>query len=401
MAEGLIGALRAAVEAAPGNHAVRLQLGLALLQEGEGQEALLHARAILGTTPDDHGALELASRAATALGDDDVAAGYDRLLGALGARLPSGGMIAEPHQGADADDDQSGFLIEKTARFTLADVGGMVEVKRELQRSFLGPMRNPDVGAHYGVDFGGGLLLYGPPGCGKTLLARAVAGELGAQFLSLGLQDVLDMWLGMSERRLHEAFAEAHRRAPCVLFFDEIDALGQKRGNLKGGAGRNVVNQLLSEMDGLGSAGDNGVFVLAATNHPWDVDSALRRPGRFDRSLLVLPPDREARAAIFDLQLKDKPVEAIDVPALAKRTSGYSGADLALVCRTAVQTVMGEAAETERMRPVNGKDLLNALHETSPSTRPWFQLAYNYAAFSNEDGTYDDLLAYIRKHRLT
>ena len=276
----------------------------------------------------------------------------------------------------------------------------MSEVKRELNRSFLGPLRNPEVGLHYGVNIGGGLLLYGPPGCGKTMLARAIAGELGARFVSLGIQDVLDMWLGESERKLHEAFDGARKRGPSVLFLDEIDALGHKRGNLKNNAGRNVVNQLLTEMDGLGSESGDGVFVLAATNHPWDVDTALRRPGRFDRSLLVLPPDREARSAILTLQLRGRPAEPIDVDRIAAETSGFSGADLALACRTALQDVMAEAAQTSTMRSLTEADLRDAVAGVTPSTGSWFQLAYNFAAFSGGAGEYDDLLAYIKQYHL-
>lgn len=401
MSDALIAALRAAVAAAPDNGGVRLQLGEALLGAGEAEEALLHARAVLATAPDRDDALELAARAAQAAGQDDVAGGYARLHAALeGAGGESLGRVAADDDEPSREDADAGFYVERSAGVTLADVGGMSNVKQELERSFLGPLRNPELRAHYRAELGGGLLLYGPPGCGKTLLARAVAGELGAQFLSLGLQDVLDLWLGQSERRLHAAFAEARRRGPCVMFFDEIDALGQKRGQLKGHAGRNVVNQLLSEMDGLDSDSDDGVFVLAATNHPWDVDTALRRPGRFDRSLLVLPPDREARRAILALHLRDRPTEDVDLDALARRTDGYSGADLALVCRTAAATVMAEAVSARSPRAIKGRDLLAALNETAPSTRPWFQLAYNFAAFANEGGAYDDLLAYIRKHKL-
>src|SRR5205085_5447940 len=129
---------------------------------------------------------------------------------------------------------------------TLADVGGMAEVKRRLNMAFLAPLRNPQIMRTYGKSLRGGLMLYGPPGCGKTFIARALAGELGAKFLSVGLSDVLDMWLGESERKLREIFDTARRNAPAVLFFDEIDALGQKRSHLRGGAGRNIVNQLLA-----------------------------------------------------------------------------------------------------------------------------------------------------------
>lgn len=398
----LIEALRAAVAAAPANVGVRLQLAEALLDGGEAEESLLHARAALSTSPDLPEALSLAARAAEALGQVELADGYRRLHAAVtrtGVDHPGDVVPADLDLEEGTDDAGATFSVERSA-LTLADVGGMSEVKRELRRSFLDPVRNPELRAHYGVELGGGLLVYGPPGCGKTLLGRAVAGELGAQFLSLGLHDVLDMWLGQSERRLHAAFEEARRRAPCVLFFDEIDALGQKRGQLKGHGGRNVVNQLLSEMDGLESGADDGVFVLAATNHPWDVDAALRRPGRFDRSILVLPPDRAARRAILSLHLRNRPTQNVDLDDLARRTDGYSGADLALVCRTAVAGVMTEAVEAGAPRPITGRDLEAALRETGPSTRPWFKLAYNFAAFADDGGMYGELLAYIRRHRL-
>src|SRR4029453_7140596 len=141
-------------------------------------------------------------------------------------------------------------------------------------------------------------------------------GELGARFLAVGLADVLDMWMGNSEKNLHELFETARRNAPCVLFFDEIDALGQKRSYTRHQAIHNVSVQLLHEMDSATSSNE-GVFVLAATNHPWDVDTALRRPGRLDRTLLVLPPDPPARRAILALHLRDRPLQGVDLDRLA------------------------------------------------------------------------------------
>src|SRR5439155_6627579 len=193
-------------------------------------------------------------------------------------------LAVEPH-GGDEFDAFLRELVEETAGdnerpdVTLADVGGLDHVKRQLQTSFLGPMRNPKLRRMYGKSLRGGLLLYGPPGCGKTFLARAVAGELHAHFFAIGLHDVLDMWLGKSEQNLHNVFESARRNTPCVLFLDEVDALGMKRSNLSHSAGRNVVVQLLSELDS--TRDDNeGVFVLGATNQPWDIDPALRRPER-------------------------------------------------------------------------------------------------------------------------
>ena len=170
----------------------------------------------------------------------------------------------------------------------------MDDVKRRLELAFFGPLRNPQMRKLYGKSLRGGLLLYGPPGCGKTFLARAVAGEMGAKFISVSIVDVLNMWIGNSERNLHEIFEAARRNAPCVLFLDELDALGHKRSQMTSTSMRTIGNQLLTELDGVDSNND-GVFVLAATNAPWDVDPALRRPGRFDRMCLVLPPDATAR----------------------------------------------------------------------------------------------------------
>jgi len=188
----------------------------------------------------------------------------------------------------------TGAFDVEPAGLRLSDVGGMVEVKERLEAAFLAPLRNPDLVRLYGKSLRGGLLLYGPPGCGKTFIARAVAGEMGARFLAVSLAEILDMYVGQSERNVHELFETARRSAPCVVFLDEIDALGQKRSHLRNNAARGTVNQLLAELDGVQNLNE-GVYVLGATNHPWDIDVALRRPGRFDRMLLVLPPDEEAR----------------------------------------------------------------------------------------------------------
>lgn len=239
--------------------------------------------------------------------------------------------------------------------------------------------------------------LWGPPGCGKTFLARALAGELGAQFYEVGLNDVLDMWVGSSERNLHSVFELARRNTPCVLFFDEIDALGARRSNLRqgGAAIRGVVNQLLLELDGA-SSDNEGIFVLAATNHPWDVDPALVRPGRFDRRLLVLPPDRDARIAIANHHLKGRPIEDLNLSRLADKTDGLSGADLALVCDQATEVAMEASAKSGRICPVTTKDLLRSAKTVRPSIAGWLQTARNHATFANDDGTYDELLVYLR-----
>jgi SpoVK/Ycf46/Vps4 family AAA+-type ATPase len=159
------------------------------------------------------------------------------------------------------------------------------------------------------------------------------------------------------------------------------------------------VNQLLLELDDV-SASNEGVFLLAATNHPWDVDSALRRPGRFDRTLLVLPPDEPAREAIFRYHLLERPVAGINLSRLARLTDGYSGADIAHVCETATEYALLDSVRLDAPRMIGQGDLETAVTEVKPSLGPWFDTARNVALFANEGGTYDDLAAYLRKRRM-
>jgi SpoVK/Ycf46/Vps4 family AAA+-type ATPase len=294
-------------------------------------------------------------------------------------------------------DEDPTFTRERTG-LRLADVGGMTEVKARLEASLLAPLRNPELGRLYRKSTRGGLLLYGPPGCGKTYIARAVAGELDAEFIPISLADVLDMFVGGSERNVHQLFEYARAHAPCVLFLDEVDAIGGKRSQQRLSATRGSVNQLLTEMDGV--ATDNtGVFVLGATNHPWDVDVALRRPGRFDRMVLVLPPDEEARRAVLRHHLEGRPIQGVDVAALAARTDGFSGADLAYVCEVAAERALMDSARTGSVRMIGMPDLLAAVADIRPSTGSWFETARNAAEYANQDGAYDDLAGFLQKRR--
>src|SRR3954454_5617910 len=383
---------------------------------GDAQKALEHAQAALASEPDNVEALVAARDAAQALGDHARAESYTRLLrgfhGGAAPEEPARWAVGDELGRWSEDDeeeltipdgftelDAEGLIEAERPRVTLEDVGGLEQVKARLDAAFLAPLRNPELRAYYGKSFRGGLLPYGPPGCGKPFLARAVAGELGAAFFALGLSDVLDMWLGESERKLHDAFAAARRTAPCVLFLDELDALGQKRSHLRQHGGRNVVNQLLAELDG--AQHDNeGVFVLAATNHPWDVDTALRRPGRLDRTVLVLPPDEPARLSILTKALEQRPITGIDVGKLARKTEGRSGADLVHIVESASELALQESIRTHSLHPITQRQLEQAASEVGPSTRAWFGIAHNYAVYANDGGQYDDLLAYIRTHKL-
>ena len=287
----------------------------------------------------------------------------------------------------------------ETATSTLADVGGMQDVKDRLNMAFLAPLRNPELRRLYGKSLKGGLMLYGPPGCGKTYIARALAGEIGASFINVTLTDILDQFIGNSEANLHSLFVTARKHAPVVPFLDEIDAIGQKRSRSTSAAWRGVTNQLLMEMDGIG-ADNEGVFILAATNTPWDVDPALRRPGRFDRSVAVLPPDAPARHSILYHYLKDRPMEGIDLGVLVRQTNGFTGADLAHLVDSAAEFAMMDSLRTGTVRMMTMQDFANALKQVRPSAGPWFSSARNIVEYGNRDGQYDDLAAYMKANKL-
>src|SRR5262245_6817283 len=315
----LIASLAAAVEARPDDVPLVLYLATLLLDADRTPEAIAHIGQALVRDPSNVSAQALMQRALGSTSgaptapdkssdgrevagldpDHDPLAAYEQeLADALPPRFLRSEGVPDPVVG-----ESDRMFDAEVSTVRLSDVGGMTEVKKRLELAFLGPLRRPELRQLYRKSLRGGLLLYGPPGCGKTFLAKAVAGEMEAKLISLSIVDVLDMWLGSSESNLHEMFQTARRNAPCVLFFDEIDALGYKRSHLNSSAMRTTVNQLLAELDGM-EGNNDGVFVLAATNAPWDVDPALRRPGRFDRTVLVVPPDREARRAIVEYHLR-------------------------------------------------------------------------------------------------
>ncbi len=438
-----IAALRAALDASPDNHALRRHLAETLLGFGRHAEAEAEWKQVLQQRPQDEDAmLGLArtfrvqgktspahvvleqlvargvlrarvERAWLLLAEGDVPGAVrdykaalfddpglrDRELGerlGVSAAHEADASIVDGRERVEAGDGEIRRTPElERPAITFAQVGGMHDLKQEIRRKILLPLQKPELFQAYGKKAGGGILMYGPPGCGKTFLARATAGEVGARFLSIGIHDVLDMWVGQSERNLHDVFDHARNNRPCVLFFDEVDALGASRSDLKTSAGRHTINQFLSELDGV-QHGNEGILVLAATNAPWHMDAAFQRPGRFDRVLFVPPPDATARAEILRLCLQGRPQSVIDHEQIAKKTDGFSGADLAAVVDGAVESKLDDAMASGEVVPLTTKDLLAVVKQRRPTTKEWFAAARNYVLYANEGGKYDDLKRYLK-----
>lgn len=401
---------RQALARAPDNVELKLGLADAFYQQGKHSESLVVVEDLLkrGDTPPMayliHARLLLRAghveravrqyREAVQL-DPDVADAD--LAGRLGIHAEADESdLVDGRMRTAAVETPSGRL-EPVERPTIgfADVGGMEPLKDEIRMKIIHPLEHPELYKAYGKSIGGGILMYGPPGCGKTHLARATAGEVHAGFLAVGINDVLEMWIGQSERNLHELFEQARRSRPCVLFFDEVDALGASRSDMRHSAGRQLINQFLAELDGVEST-NQGVLILAATNAPWHLDSALRRPGRFDRILFVPPPDLAARAGILRILCRGKPTQAIDHEHIARRTKDFSGADLKAVVDLAVEAKLREAMTSGVPKPLTTADLVHAAAGVRPTTKDWFATARNYALYSNQGGQYDDILSYLR-----
>jgi len=372
---------------------------LALLTRDDAETLLLRARVLLALNRLDDGYLAYSAAIAKNAALEEISLA-EKLRGKRReVPMRQGGVKLTVVSNDDTDRIELTRLMRPAQeRVCFADIGGLDEVKKTIHKKIILPYQKPGLFQRFRKRVGGGILMYGPPGCGKTLLARATAGECNAKFFSVSISDVLDMYIGESERKLHALFEEARESTPAVLFFDEVEALGGKRQNTRDSSSSKLVSQFLSEMDGF-AQNNHGVLILAATNVPWSVDAAFRRPGRFDRVLFVPPPDQLARQAILDTMLAERPMgERIDTSYLAKHTSGFSGADLGELVETAVDEAIEASIVLGSEQAITNDHIKRALTAVKPTTLEWLTTARNYARYANEGGQYNDVLSFIEQH---
>ncbi|MDW8290002.1 MAG: AAA family ATPase [Armatimonadota bacterium] len=406
--ESVIRALRAALQTDPGDVEVRMHLAQLLQDAGQYAEALAEYRAVLRYQPQHPDAWLGVARNLHALGREQEA--YHELQALLEQYpdLIEAHLLRERWGLADSEvadveeplssEDETPFPLSQPS-VSFADIGGMEEVKEEIRLMVLYPLQHPEIYQTYGRQMGGGVLLYGPPGCGKTLLAKATAAESGLPLLYVAVSDVLSPWFGESERTLHLVFETARRHAPCVLFIDEVDAIGVKRYDAHVVA-RPLVSQFLEETDGIRSERAS-VLLLAATNAPWHVDPALLRPGRFDRVLFVPPPDQRARTEILRIHLRDKPVEPrFDYERVAAALHLFSGADIRGLCERAADEAIAQAMRTGQVVPLRTESFLRLAKTVPPSTSEWLRTARNYATYANTSGLYNPVLQWMERERV-
>jgi transitional endoplasmic reticulum ATPase len=278
----------------------------------------------------------------------------------------------------------------KKSNLGFDSIGGLEELKEEIRFKIIQPMEDPELFKYYGKSVGGGILMYGPPGCGKSLIAKATAYEAKVNFIHVKSSDLKSKFVGETEKNIAELFEKAREKQPTIIFFDEFEVLGMDRSVGKSHE-KSAVAQLLTEMDGM-DAKEQQILLLAATNEPWSIDPALRREGRFGTTIFIPPPDEEAREAILKLHMTNRPVEEIDYLRLAKETKNLSGADLKAVCEIATSIPLKESYKTKIKRKITMVDMRAAIGKTKSIMTQWFNMAKEQVIKRRLEDQFSDLI---------
>lgn len=274
---------------------------------------------------------------------------------------------------AEPDFKQAEVKSKSDNKVTFSDIGGLENLKDEIRFKIIEPFKHPEIYEFYGKQMGGGILMYGPPGCGKSLIAEATANEAEANFFHVKSSDLKSKFVGETEQNIAELFEKVREKQPAIIFFDEFESLGGDRAESQA-YDRSAVSQFLTEMDGVDSKNQQ-ILLLAATNEPWSIDPALRREGRFGKTIFVPPPDKEARKEILKLVLGTRPVGKLDYSRLADLTGGFSGADIKALCESATDIPLKESLRTGIKRNISMEDIESSIISSQSVVKQWFDKA--------------------------
>lgn len=290
------------------------------------------------------------------------------------------------------EDSYTAGVVKNSGKINFDSVGGLQDLKEEIRFKIIEPMKRPKLYSYYGKSIGGGILMHGPPGCGKSLIAKATATEAGTSFMHVKSSDLKSKFVGETEKNIAELFEKAREQQPVIIFFDEFEVLGGDRTESLAHE-KNAVAQLLTEMDGMDTKdNDNQILLLAATNEPWSIDPALRREGRFGTTIFVTPPDFEARKEILRINMEDRPTKNLDYDRLAEMTEGFSGADMKAVCEQATNIPLRETLQTKVKRKISMKDMETAIEENKSVMKQWFAKAKEQVERRNLTDAFPELV---------
>ncbi|MBI4563927.1 MAG: ATP-binding protein [Planctomycetes bacterium] len=280
-------------------------------------------------------------------------------------------VAARPADRSDvaAEEVPQEWLVAEKPKIRFDDIAGLEEVKEQIRVKMIYPFTHAEKAKKYRIRTGGGILLYGPPGTGKTMIAKAVAGELDATFFAIAPSEILNKWVGESEKNIRKLFDAARACERAVIFIDEVESLTPpRRDGESGGVMQRVVPQILNELDGFDRKEGHHLLFLGATNEPWGIDAAMLRPGRLDEKIYVGLPDAAARKRILEMNLKDMPLESsVDLDRLTERLDGYSGADVAYLCRKVSEGTFLDSVEKGHERQIGPQDFERVLLKLRPS----------------------------------